>query len=87
MAAEFAEAVRRRGIGFVISSAGSGGVVPAVIEPDAAPSPALVPRARRRRRATVAAMELEIDVVAVKIGRDANAGVITAVIEALKATR
>ena len=61
--------------------------VPAVIATGAGPSPALVPRARRRRRATAAAVELEIDGVAVKIGRDANAGVITAVIEALKATR
>ena len=32
-------------------------------------------------------VELEIDDVAVKIGRGANAGVISAVIEALKATR
>ena len=32
-------------------------------------------------------VELEIDDVAVKIGRGANAGVITALIEALKATR
>ena len=61
--------------------------VPAVIEPGAAPSPALVPRARRRRRATAAAVELEIDGVAVKIARGADAGVIGAVIEALKATR
>ena len=61
--------------------------VPAVIEPGAVQYPAPVRRVRRRRRATVAAVELEIDGVAVKIGRDANAGVITAVIEALKATR
>ena len=61
--------------------------VPAVIEPGAVPDPAPLRRARRRRRATAAAVELEIDGVAVKIGRDANAGVITAVIEALKATR
>ena len=36
---------------------------------------------------TGAAVELEIDGVAVKIGRGADAGVIAAVIEALKATR
>ena len=61
--------------------------VPAVIELGALPSPAPVPRARRRRRATAAAVELEIDGVAVKIARGADAGVIGAVIEALKATR
>ena len=61
--------------------------VPAVIEPGAASDPAPVRRARRRRRATVAAVELEIDGVAVKIARGADAVVIGAVIEALKATR
>ena len=62
--------------------------VPAVIEPGAAPDPAPMRRAaRRRRRATTAAVELEIDGVAVKIARGADAGVIAAVIEALKATR
>jgi transposase len=35
----------------------------------------------------VSAVELEIDGVAVKIGRDADAGIIAAVIEALRATR
>src|SRR3546814_7440598 len=44
-------------------------------------------RGRRRRRPTVSAVELEIDGVAVKIGRGADAAVIAAVIEALKATR
>ncbi|MBB3376971.1 hypothetical protein FHT48_004432 [Novosphingobium sp. BK280] len=44
-------------------------------------------RPHRRRRSTGAAVELEIDGVAVKIGRGADAGVIAAVIEALKATR
>lgn len=61
--------------------------VPAVIEPNAAPDPAPARRARRRRRATAAAVELEIDGVAVKIGRNADAGLIAAVIEAIKATR
>ena len=62
--------------------------VPAVIEPGAVPDPAPVRRAsRRRRRAVNAAVELEIDGVAVKIARSADAGVIAAVIEALKATR
>jgi transposase len=40
-----------------------------------------------RRRATEAAVELEIDGVAVKIGRGADAGTITAVIGALRAPR
>ena len=63
------------------------GFVPAVIATGAGPYSAPVPRARRRRRATAAAVELEIDGVAVKIARGADAGVIGAVIEALKATR
>jgi transposase len=62
--------------------------VPAVIEPGAVPNPAPARRtSRRRRRAPNAAVELEIDGVAVKIARGADAGVIAAVIEALKATR
>ena len=62
--------------------------VPAVIEPAsdavferAKPSPA------RRRRGSSAAVELEIDGVAVRIARGADAGVIAAVIDALKTTR
>lgn len=61
--------------------------VPAVIEPSAVPDPAPTRRPRRRRRTAAAAVELEIDGVAVKIGRSADAGVISAVIEALRATR
>jgi transposase len=61
--------------------------VPAVIEPSAVPDPAPTRRLRRRRRTAAAAVELEIDGVAVKIGRGADAGVISAVIEALRATR
>lgn len=62
--------------------------VPAVVE--AAPADEPVPIARRqqkRRRSQASAVELEIDGVAVKIGRGADAGVITAVIDALKAQR
>ncbi len=59
--------------------------VPAVI--GAVQDLAPVRRALRRRRATAAAVELEIDGVAVKIAHGADAGVIAAVIEALKATR
>lgn len=62
--------------------------VPAIIEAGAVPDPVSVRRAsRRRRRAATAAVELEIDGVAVKIAHGADAGVIAAVIEALKATR
>lgn len=51
------------------------------------PDPAPARRARQRRRAPTAAVELEIDGVAVKIARGADAGAFAAVIEALKATR
>lgn len=61
--------------------------VPAVIEPVAVAGGPPVRRPRRRRRTAGAAVELEIDGVAVKIGRGADAGMIAAVIEALKATR
>jgi len=44
-------------------------------------------RPKRRRRSKASAVELEIDGVAVKISRGADAGVIAAVIEALRATR
>jgi transposase len=62
--------------------------VPAVVEPPPADEP--IPTARRpkkRRRSKASAVELEIDGVAVKISRGADADVIAAVIEALKATR
>ena len=61
--------------------------VPAVVEPGTMPDPAPMRRARRRRRAKGAAVELEIDGVAVKIGHGADACTIAAVIEALRATR
>ena len=64
--------------------------VPVVIEPE--PTAMTVPapkrkRVRRVRGAASAAVELEIDGVAVKIARGADAGVIAAVIDALKPTR
>jgi len=62
--------------------------VPAIVE--VAPAVGPVPTARRskkRRRSKASAVELEINCVAVKISRGADAGVIAAVIEALKATR
>lgn len=64
--------------------------MPAVIEPPMttiAPVALPVPRKRRTRRAQDAAVELEIDGVVVKIARGADAGVIAAVIDALKAAR
>ncbi len=72
-----------------LPSAGPQGAafVPAVIELGAPPDPAPVRRSRKRRRSKASAVELEIDGVAVKIGRGADAGVIAAVIEALKRAR
>ena len=62
--------------------------VPAVIAPEADPALARAkPGKARRRRGSSAAIELEIDGVAVKIARGADAGVIAAVIDALKGAR
>ena len=62
--------------------------VPAVIEPEPVGVAAAAPRNKRVRRAhAAAAVELEIDGVAVKIARGADAGVIAAVIDALKTPR
>jgi len=61
--------------------------VPAIIGPSTMPEPAPVRRTRRRRRAKGAAVELEIDGISVKIGHGAGAVMISAVIEALRATR
>lgn len=61
--------------------------VPAIVEPCLTADPAPKRRPRRRRRTTEAAVELEIDGVAVKIGRGADVGTITAVIDALRSRR
>lgn len=64
--------------------------VPAVITaPVPAPVVTSMPRRRRSRRSSsgATAIELEIDGVAVKIARGADAKVIAAVIDALKAVR
>lgn len=61
--------------------------VPAVIEPALATPPAPRKKRSRRTRAEAAAVELEIDGVAVKIARGADAGVIAAVIDALRTAR
>jgi transposase len=58
--------------------------VPAVSEPEPASAASMPGKRRSRRSRTVAAVELEIDGVVVKIARDADAGVIAAVIDALK---
>lgn len=62
--------------------------VPAVVDPLPAGDPRPASRRRRkRRRLNAGAVELEIDGVSVTIGRGADAEVIGAVIEALRATR
>lgn len=62
--------------------------VPVLIEPLPMNQPTSgAKRSRPRRRSKASAVELEIDGVAVKIGRGADAGVIAAVIDALRATR
>lgn len=61
--------------------------VPAVVEVAAVDDQPALRRPRKRRRSKASAVELEIDGVAVKISRDADAGVIAAVIEALRSTR
>lgn len=68
--------------------AGMSAFVPAVVDVGSAeePGPA-IQRPKQRRRSKASAVELEIDGVAVKISRGADAGVIAAVIEALRATQ
>ena len=66
--------------------------VPAVIEPEPTAAHVILPpprkkRARQIQAGAAAAVELVIDDVAVKIARGAEAGVIAAVIDALKTTR
>lgn len=62
--------------------------VPAVIAPDDTPEPAPDPvRPRRRRRAKLAPIELEVGGALVRIGSGADAETITAVITALRASR
>lgn len=75
------------GLAFPSAAPEAAAFVPAVIEPGAVQDLAPVRRALRRRRATAAAVELEIDGVAVKIAHGADAGVIAAVIEALRGPR
>lgn len=78
-------------IGSAVPRAAEPFFVPAVIDPQsapAAPGPSPVVRKRHARRIReVAAVELEIDGVAVKIAQGADAKVIAAVIDALKTAR
>ena len=85
---ELRQQLADRGLTLPMSPAPAPSFVPAVIEPAPSGDP-VVParRPRRRRRSQPGAVELEIDGVAVKIARGADAHVIAAVIEALKVTR
>jgi transposase len=87
---ELRRAAQAAGIGAVASEP-EPFFVPAVIDTQSTPvTPGRTPVARKRRirRAReAAAVELEIDGVAVKIARGADAGVIAAVIDALKTAR
>lgn len=59
--------------------------VPAVVPPPSEPSPARSARPRKRK-ATAGVIELEIDGIAMRVGRGADAKTVAAVIRALKAT-
>jgi transposase len=61
---------------------------PVVVEPVVAPEPVVAARPRRRRSSSGKAgvIELEIDGIAMRVGRGADARTVTAVIRALKAT-
>lgn len=74
--------------GVALLSAPPTSFVPAVVDP--LPASDVTPasrRRRKRRRLNAGAVELDIDGVSVTIGRGADAEVIGAVIEALRATR
>jgi len=79
--------LENEGLGLSSAKLEATAFVPAVIEPSMPADAAPARRGRRRRGAAAAAVELEIDGVAVKIARGADAGLIGAVIEALRATR
>jgi transposase len=85
---EFRKQLEAQGMRLPMATAQAPSFVPAVIDPLPASDPAPMARhPRKRRRSKAGAVELEIDGVTVKIARGADAGVIAAVIEALKATR
>jgi transposase len=80
---EFRQATEAAGVTLPATAPPAPLFMPAVIEPEPM-TVAPVPRKRSRRSRTAAAVELEIEGVVVKIARDADAGVIAAVIDALK---
>jgi transposase len=85
---EFRKQLEAQGLTLPMPAAPSPSFVPAVIDPLPASDPApMARRSQKRRRSKAGAVELEIDGVVVKIARGADAGVIAAVIEALKAQR
>lgn len=85
---EFRKQLEAQGLALPMATAPAPSFVPAVIDPPpASDPPPLARRSRKHRRSQAGAVELEIDGVAVKIARGADATVIAAVIEALKATR
>jgi transposase len=79
--------LKKRGVALPSASPATPFVL-AVVDPPGASDVAPASRRRRkRRRLNAGAVELEIDGVSVTIGRGADAEVIGAVIEALRATR
>lgn len=76
-----------RGVALPVAPTMAPAFVPAIIEEPPTIELAPAKRPRKQARAKGSAVELEIDGVAVKIGRGADAGIIAAVIEALRATR
>ena len=85
---ELRQQMEAQGFTLPVAPAAAPLFVPAVIEPSP-PSDVLpmAKRARRQRRSSPSAVELEINGVAVRIARGTDKGLIAAVIEALKATR
>ena len=82
---ELRQAAEAAGVALPVRTVPEPLFVPAVIEPEPEPVTAVAPKKKRTRRVRpVAAVELVIDGVAVKIARGADAAVIAAVIDALK---
>lgn len=75
---DFRDRLEAEGVSLPSPGSQAAAFVPAVVEVVAPPDPSPVLRARKRRRSKASAVELEINGVAVKIGRGADAGVIAA---------